>query len=91
MDSIFVRCASPAREVMVLTTLTFYFADIITESTQAPKKSKNQLEQIVTANGGKIFQTNIAAEDMICVGDRRQSSALLTLPYTSYQLNFQTI
>ncbi|KAJ5279436.1 Nucleic acid-binding OB-fold [Penicillium angulare] len=34
------------------------------------KRSKGQLEQLVKANGGKIFQTNTAAVDMICIAER---------------------
>lgn len=39
--------------------------------TNAPeKKSKAQLEQIVKSNGGKIYQTNTAAPDTLCIADR---------------------
>lgn len=72
--------------------LMMRLSDIITESTQAPKKSKSQLEEIVIANGGKIFQTHIAAENMICIGDRRQSSILpLTSPMALQPLNISCI
>ncbi|PGG97506.1 DNA ligase 4 [Helicocarpus griseus UAMH5409] len=44
---------------------------IMTESAQQPKKTKAQLEQLVKANGGKIYQMNTAAENTICIADRR--------------------
>ncbi|THC97927.1 hypothetical protein EYZ11_002564 [Aspergillus tanneri] len=52
--------------------LNFY---ILTDSTGTTKKSKPELEQIVKANGGKIYQTNTAAPDTICVADRRTVKA----------------
>lgn len=50
--------------------------DVITESLGPEKKSKAELEQIVKANGGKIFQTNRAAPDTLCIADRREPSSL---------------
>ncbi|OAT12454.1 DNA ligase 4, variant [Blastomyces gilchristii SLH14081] len=44
---------------------------VMTESVHQPKKTKAQLEQLVKANGGKIYQTNTAAENTICIADRR--------------------
>ncbi|KAF7720307.1 DNA ligase [Penicillium ucsense] len=44
---------------------------VMTESITPEKKTKVELEQLIKANGGKIFQTNTAAEDTICVADRR--------------------
>ncbi|OQD81483.1 hypothetical protein PENANT_c027G05932 [Penicillium antarcticum] len=44
---------------------------IMSESTVPEKKTKPQLEQLVKANGGKIYQTKAAAADMICVAERR--------------------
>ncbi|KAI9698732.1 MAG: DNA ligase (ATP) [Candelina mexicana] len=41
------------------------------ESLTPEKKTKAELEQIVKANGGKIFQTHTAAANMICVADKR--------------------
>lgn len=46
--------------------------DVITESLGPEKKSKAELEQIVKANGGRIFQTNKAAPDTVCIADRRE-------------------
>ncbi|EDN06024.1 hypothetical protein I7I51_06408 [Histoplasma capsulatum] len=43
---------------------------IMTESVHQPKKTKAQLEQLVKANGGKIYQTNNVAENTICIADR---------------------
>ncbi|KAK2790473.1 DNA ligase (ATP) [Emmonsiellopsis sp. PD_33] len=43
----------------------------MTESMQQPKKTKAQLEQLVKANGGKIYQTNTAAPNTVCIADRR--------------------
>ncbi|KAL9583635.1 MAG: hypothetical protein Q9203_004999 [Teloschistes exilis] len=48
--------------------LSFY---IMSESLKPEKKSKEELEQIVKANGGKIFQQRNAAMNTICIGDRR--------------------
>ncbi|KAJ5101780.1 Nucleic acid-binding OB-fold-containing protein [Penicillium alfredii] len=44
---------------------------VLTESTMPEKRSKTELEQLVKANGGKIYQTNTAAPDTICVAERR--------------------
>lgn len=50
--------------------------DIMTDSSAPEKKTKGELEQLVKANGGNIYQINTAASDMICVGERRTSEAL---------------
>lgn len=42
----------------------------MTECTTPEKKSKAELEQLVKANGGKIYQTNTAAPDTICIAER---------------------
>lgn len=42
----------------------------MTESTFPENKSKAELEQLVKANGGKIYQTNTAALDTICIAER---------------------
>jgi DNA ligase-4 len=42
----------------------------MTEATAPEKKSKPEIEQFVKAHGGKIYQTNTAAPDTICVADR---------------------
>jgi len=44
----------------------------MTESTVPEKKTKAELEQLIKANGGKIYQTNTAAQDTICIADRRE-------------------
>ncbi|KAJ5893525.1 Nucleic acid-binding OB-fold [Penicillium taxi] len=44
---------------------------IMTESNVDGKKSKGELEQLVKANGGKIYQTNTAAPDTICIAERK--------------------
>ena len=48
-------------------------ADIVTDSTFPEKKTKGELEQLVKANGGKIYQINTAAPDTICVAERSMS------------------
>ncbi|KAJ5973421.1 hypothetical protein N7481_010631 [Penicillium waksmanii] len=52
----------------VFDNLNFF---VMTESTFPEKKSKAELEQLVKANGGRIYQTNTAALDTICVAERR--------------------
>lgn len=42
----------------------------MTESSEPEKKTKAQLEQLVKANGGKIYQTNTAAADTLCIAER---------------------
>ncbi|KAI9768243.1 MAG: DNA ligase (ATP) [Geoglossum simile] len=44
---------------------------IMTESLEPEKMSKAQLELMVKANGGKIFQTHTAAPEVICIADKR--------------------
>lgn len=44
---------------------------ILSESLKPQKKSKAELEQLVKANGGKIFQSPTAAESMICIADKK--------------------
>ncbi|KAI2728363.1 hypothetical protein CBS147354_2283 [Penicillium roqueforti] len=44
---------------------------IMTESSVPEKKTKLQLEQLVKANGGKIYQTKTAGVDTLCVAERR--------------------
>lgn len=43
---------------------------VMTESVKPMKKSKADLEQLIKANGGKIYQTNTAAKDTYCIADR---------------------
>ena len=43
---------------------------VMTESLEPQKKSKADLEQLIKANGGKIYQTNNAADNTICIADR---------------------
>jgi DNA ligase-4 len=42
----------------------------MTESLTPEKKSKPELEQFVKANGGKIYQTNTAVPNTVCIADR---------------------
>ncbi|KAL9599741.1 MAG: hypothetical protein Q9219_003624 [cf. Caloplaca sp. 3 TL-2023] len=44
---------------------------IMSESLEPAKKSKEELEQIIKANGGKIFQQRNASANTMCIGDRR--------------------
>ena len=46
----------------------------MTESLQPEKKTKIELEQLVKANGGKIYQTHDAAANTICISDRSKNS-----------------
>ena len=43
---------------------------IMTDSVSPEKKTKAELEQIVKANGGNIFQTHTAAKETICIAER---------------------
>jgi DNA ligase-4 len=57
---------------------------IMTDASAPEKRSKGELEQLVKANGGKIYQTNTAAPNTICIADRskysfRVSEAMLTM------------
>ena len=42
----------------------------MTESLKPEKMSKARLEQMVKANGGKIYQTHSAALEVVCIADR---------------------
>lgn len=44
--------------------------DVMGECLSPEKKSKPELEELVKANGGKIFQKHDAEPAMICIGDR---------------------
>ncbi|KAL8675027.1 MAG: hypothetical protein Q9168_000622 [Polycauliona sp. 1 TL-2023] len=44
---------------------------IMTGCVKPEKRSKEELEQMVKANGGKIFQQRNASMNIICIGDRR--------------------
>ncbi|KAL1955197.1 hypothetical protein VTO42DRAFT_8909 [Malbranchea cinnamomea] len=44
---------------------------VMTESVEPQKKSKVELEQLIKANGGKIYQTHTAADNTFCIADRR--------------------
>ncbi|PYI11130.1 ATP-dependent DNA ligase [Aspergillus sclerotiicarbonarius CBS 121057] len=48
---------------------------IMTDSGTPFKKSKADLEQLVKSNGGKLYQTNNAAPDTLCIADRRTVKA----------------
>lgn len=52
---------------------------VMTESTVPEKKTKLQLEQLVKANGGKIYQTNTAASDMLCIAERSESHKCINI------------
>jgi hypothetical protein len=47
----------------------------MTESAKPEKKSKVEIEQMVKANGGKIYQTHSAVEDTICVADKSKRTS----------------
>ncbi|EFW19386.1 DNA ligase (ATP) [Coccidioides posadasii str. Silveira] len=44
---------------------------VITDSVELEKKSKLELEQLIKANGGKIYQTHTAAPNTLCIAERR--------------------
>lgn len=44
--------------------------DVTGECLSPEKKSKTELEELIKANGGKIFQKHDAVPAMICIGDR---------------------
>jgi len=46
----------------------------MTDASFPEKKSKGELEQLVKANGGKIYQTNTAVPDTICIAERSMYS-----------------
>ncbi|KAL8658140.1 MAG: hypothetical protein Q9226_001223 [Calogaya cf. arnoldii] len=52
---------------------------IMTDSVKPEKRTKEELEQMVKANGGKIFQQRNALMNTICIGDRKtvQVAALI--------------
>lgn len=64
--STFVRGAMIACDARLL-TITIV---VMTDSSVPEKKSKSELEQLIKANGGKIYQTNTAASDTICIAER---------------------
>lgn len=43
----------------------------MTDTNGPKKKSKAEIEQLVKSNGGKIYQTNTAAPNTVCIADRR--------------------
>jgi hypothetical protein len=53
------------------------------------KKTKAELEQLVKASGGKIYQTNTAVQGTICIADRskcrRSIPDLKTRPLILYR------
>ena len=44
---------------------------ILTDMTDPPKKRKVELEQILKANGGSVFQGPSAKEDIVCIADKK--------------------
>ena len=44
---------------------------ILSESLKPEKKSKTELEQLVKANGGNVYQSPTAAGNMICITDKK--------------------
>lgn len=48
--------------------------DVMGECLSPENKSKSELEELIKANGGKIFQKHDAAPAMICIGDRSKLS-----------------
>jgi DNA ligase-4 len=58
---------------------------ILSEALKPQKKIKSELEQIVKANGGNIFQSPTATDDMICVADKKvvKAASLMKSGHTS--------
>ncbi|KAE8451001.1 hypothetical protein EG329_005441 [Mollisiaceae sp. DMI_Dod_QoI] len=44
---------------------------VLSEMVHPKKRSKAEIEQIIKSNGGNIFQSPTAREDIICIGDKR--------------------
>ncbi|KAF4637958.1 hypothetical protein G7Y89_g107 [Cudoniella acicularis] len=44
---------------------------VLSEMLQPQKKSKTEIEQIIKANGGSIFQSPTAKKGIICLGDKK--------------------
>ena len=44
--------------------------DIMTDSGKPQKKTKTELEELVKANGGKIYQMQNASAKTICIAER---------------------
>ena len=44
---------------------------VLSEMPLPHKKSKAEIEQIIKSNGGAIFQSPTAKEDIICIGDKK--------------------
>lgn len=44
---------------------------VLSEMLVPQKKSKAEIEQIIKSNGGSIFQSPTAKEDIICIGDKK--------------------
>jgi len=44
---------------------------VLSEMLRPEKKSKAEIEQIIKSNGGAIFQSPTAKEDIICISDKR--------------------
>jgi DNA ligase 4 len=44
---------------------------VLSEMLHPTRKSKAEIEQIIKSNGGEIFQSPTAREDMLCIGDKK--------------------
>lgn len=76
-----VRDALPQDGLRLLTRALV----IMTDSSVPTKRSKGELQKLVKANGGKIYQTNTAVPDTICIAER---STPLSMVWTiKYQAN----
>lgn len=49
---------------------------VMTDASVPEKKTKGELEQLVKANGGKIYQTNAVVPDTICIAERSTFSTV---------------
>jgi DNA ligase-4 len=55
-------------QTMVFEGLNFC---VLSEALKPQKKSKAELEQLIKANGGNIFQSPTAKDDMVCIADKK--------------------
>jgi DNA ligase-4 len=44
---------------------------VLSDMQKPQKKTKSEIEQMIKANGGSIFQNSSVKEDMICIGEKR--------------------
>ena len=57
---------------------------VLSEMIHPTRKTKAEVEQIIKSNGGSIFQSTTAKEDILCIGDKRvvKVASLIKSGYT---------